>query len=45
VALYVIGFPMETKTILNGGMSTNGEGTPSKFDLLYFIIASFKLNI
>jgi hypothetical protein len=26
MALYVLGFPMETKTILNGGISTNGEG-------------------
>jgi hypothetical protein len=31
MALYVLGFAMETKTILNGGMSTNGEGIPSKF--------------
>jgi hypothetical protein len=33
MTLYVLGFPMETKTILNGGMSTNGEGIPSKFNV------------
>jgi hypothetical protein len=32
MALYVLGFPMETKTILNGGISTNGEFIPRKFN-------------
>jgi hypothetical protein len=36
---------LETKPILNGGMSTNGEGIPSKFNFIYFTFASFKLNI
>jgi hypothetical protein len=36
---------LEAKTILNGGMSTNGVGTSSKFYLFYLIFASFKLNI
>jgi hypothetical protein len=28
----VLGSLMETKSILNGGMSTNGEGIPCKFN-------------
>jgi hypothetical protein len=42
---YVLGTLLETKYILNGGMSTNGEVIPSKFNFLYFIFVSFKLNI
>jgi hypothetical protein len=45
LALSVLGSLLETKSILNGGMSTNGKGIPSKFNILYFIFASFKLNI
>jgi hypothetical protein len=44
LALSVLGSLLETKSILNGGMSTNGKGIPSKFNFLYFIFASFKLN-
>jgi hypothetical protein len=40
-----LGSLLEAKSILNGGMSTNGEGIPSKFNFLYFIFASFELNI
>jgi hypothetical protein len=40
MALYVLGFPMETKTILNGVMSTIGEGIPSKFN---FSISFFQV--
>jgi hypothetical protein len=36
---------LETKSILNGGMSTNGVGIPGKFYLLTFIFANFKLSI
>jgi hypothetical protein len=38
MALYVLGSPMEAKSILNGGMSTNGDGIPSKFNIFYFIL-------
>jgi hypothetical protein len=30
--LLVLGSPMEAKSILNGVMSTNGEGIPSKLN-------------
>jgi hypothetical protein len=45
LALSVLGSLLETKSILNGGMSTNGEGIPSKFNFFYIIFASFNLNI
>jgi hypothetical protein len=45
MALCVLGSPMEAKSILNGGVSTNGEGIPSKLYFFYLIFASFKLNI
>jgi hypothetical protein len=45
LAFSVLGSLLETKSILNGGMSTNGEGIPSKLIFFYFILASFKLNI
>jgi hypothetical protein len=45
VDLCVLGSPMEAKTILNGEMSTNGVGIPSKFNLIIFIFANFKSSI
>jgi hypothetical protein len=45
LALRVLGSLLETKSILNGGMPTIGKSIPSKFNLIYFIFASFKLNI
>jgi hypothetical protein len=36
---------LETKSILNGGMSTNGVGIPSKFYFIIFTLASLKLSI
>jgi hypothetical protein len=44
LALSVLGSLLETKSILNGGMSINGEGIPRKFNFFYFIFAIFKLN-
>jgi hypothetical protein len=44
MVLCVLGSPMEAKTILNGGMCTNGLGIPSKFNLITFIFANFKLS-
>jgi hypothetical protein len=40
MALCVLGSSLEAKSILNRGMSTNGEGIPSKFNLFYLIFAS-----
>lgn len=34
VWLFCFWLPMETKIILNGWMSTNGEGIPNKFKIL-----------
>jgi hypothetical protein len=45
MALYVLCSPMEAKSILNGGMSTNCEGIPSKINFFYLIFTSFKLII
>jgi hypothetical protein len=45
LAFCVIGSLLKTKSITNGGMSTNGEGIPGKFNFFYLILASFKLNI
>jgi hypothetical protein len=45
MALCVFGSLMEVKTILNGGMSTNGLGIPCKFNFITLIFASFKLTI
>jgi hypothetical protein len=45
LALYVLGSSMEAKSILNVGMSNNGEGIPSKLNPFYLIFASFKLII
>jgi hypothetical protein len=44
LALSVLGFLLETKSILNGGMYSNGKGIFNKFNFFYFIFASFKLN-
>jgi hypothetical protein len=44
LAFSVLGSLLETKSILNGGLCTNGKGIPSKFNLFYFIFASFKLK-
>jgi hypothetical protein len=40
LAFRVLGSLLETNSILNGGMSTNGKGIPSKFNFFYFIFAS-----
>jgi hypothetical protein len=45
MSLCVLGSPMEVTSILNGRISTNGEGIPSKLNFFYLIFASFKLNI
>jgi hypothetical protein len=45
LAFSILSFLLKTKSILNVGMSTNGEGIPSKLNFLYFIFASFKLNV
>jgi hypothetical protein len=45
MALCVLGSPMEAKTILSGGMSTNDVDILSKFNHFYLIFASFKFNI
>jgi hypothetical protein len=38
LACWVLGSLLETKSILNGGMSTNSVGIPGKFYLLTFIL-------
>jgi uncharacterized membrane protein (UPF0136 family) len=45
LALCVLGPLLEAKSILNGGMSTNGVGIPSKLNLITFIFAKFKLSM
>jgi hypothetical protein len=45
LALGVLDSLMETKSILNGGMSTNGKGIHSKINFFYHLFANFKLNI
>jgi hypothetical protein len=45
LAVGVLDSLMETKSILNGGMSTNGKGIHSKFNFFYHLFANFKLNI
>jgi hypothetical protein len=42
---YVPGSLLETKSILNGGMSNNCLGIPGKFYFFTFILANFKLSI
>jgi hypothetical protein len=44
LALSLLGSLLETKSILNGGMSTNDKDIPIKLNVFYFIFASFKLN-
>jgi hypothetical protein len=43
MSLCALSSPIKAKSILNGGMYTNGLGSPSKFYFLKFIFPSLKL--
>jgi hypothetical protein len=45
MALCVLGSPMEAKSILNGGMSTNGVGISNKCNLITLIFTNLKLSM